>query len=162
SLRRKLSAVLPGSGLLSFALSRRRTVGNVSLPSKSPMTAAIGHGQRIVDQPQSKGQISVAITSVSCITPSGGCGRLPSGMVARLSGATGTCSPSLNGNSVTLTWNAGMSMWSGTTTIGILIFGIQLTCLTGSWHVVIAGGYTGTGTATGTSGPEPNLTSTIS
>jgi hypothetical protein len=97
------------------------------------------------------------------VTPTGACGSLPSVLVVRFSGGTGTCTCA-NGVSITLTWN-GTQWTSGFVTIcGVTNLVVSLVCAAAVWVLHIDKTLPPThivANMTGTSGAIPNLTGTM-
>ena len=113
------------------------------------------------DKGSNKGTLAGSMSSFSVVTPAGGCGSLPATLHCRTSGGT-LGAAALNGLNVTMTYNSGLGNWMGTAVVSGQTETFTLLCMSGTWHCAILGvTWGGTGTASGSSGASPNLTSTV-
>lgn len=104
-----------------------------------------------------------ATASFQTVTPTGGCGSLPTSVVVRFSGGSGNWATRYAGRSLTLAYNSGSQQWfaTGTDALGNA-YSFSLQCAGGAWKVSLTGNCTATAvTVTGTSGATPNLTGTL-
>lgn len=94
------------------------------------------------------------------VTPSGGCGSLPSVLVARFSGGTGTCNCA-DGTQVTLTYSG--TQWNGTLTACGGNSSVVVQCSGGVFKIGSLGSQLvwALTTLSGTTGTDPSLTATI-
>jgi hypothetical protein len=148
-----LSQAQKAAGALSVMLAAKELLADA-------LKLAQGGGGPEAD----KGKVSVsfAFSQFQTVTPSGGCGSLPATLTARLSGFSGG-SCVANGKSFTMTYGGGMMTWTGTVNVsGPMSTTFLLKCVGGHWQISGSGSPSfGAVNMSGTSGPSPNLTATI-
>ena len=135
------------------------------LADKAALTEAVLAALQGPAQEMSVGKDKVTVTAsfsaFGMATPTGSCGSLPTSIVVRFSGGTGTAA-NLNGKSATLTYSTLSQTWTGSFGTGLQTENVTLACVAGHWALTLAGGQgMGTGQVTGTSGTTPNLTGTL-